>query len=160
MIISVDTEKMNTMASLAQSVNSEIDACVTSLIPVVEHNDWNCKERDLINEGIISVKKNAGVLRETIDSFSSLMKQVAVLFDEFEASLPNKYQHIDSLLGTTFSIPCEESSVVTGAVTTDVTTAMAEGVRVTGGLENNALGNLTKPIQMCNFEDLDFGKLD
>lgn len=160
MIISIDTEKMNTMASLAQNVSVEIESCVASLMPVVEHNDWNCKERDVINEGIVSTKKNAVILQETLDSFSSLMKQVASLFDAFEASLPNKYQHIDSLLGSTFAIPCAESTVVTGSTTTEVTSQIAEGMRVSGGLENNSLGNLTKPIQLCNFEDLDFGKID
>lgn len=158
MIISIDTEKMNTMASLAQNVRAEIDDCVTSLIPVVEHNDWNCKERDLINDGIIGVKKNAVILQEALDSFSSLMKQVASLFDAFEASLPNKYQQIDAFLGSTFAIPCVESTVATGSTTTEVTSAIAEGMRTSGGLENNALGNLTNPIQVCNFDDLDYGK--
>lgn len=158
MIISIDTEKMNEMAMLAQSVNSELDMCSSFLHSIVEHNDWNCKERDIINDGILSVKKNAATLKETLDDFSLVLKRVAGLFDTFEASIPNQYQYIDSLLGTSYAVACEKTSMLTGDIASDITTEMAQTVRVSGGLENNVLGNLDKPIQMCNFEDLDFGK--
>lgn len=160
MIISIDTEKINTIASLAQNINLEIDETVSALLPVVEHNDWNCVERDAINESILEVKKNVCCLQEYIESLASAMKQVASLFDAFEASVPSKYQYIDSLLGSVFSVPCylQSTNVVPGGVTADITDAMAKGVRVNGGLENNALGNLTNPLQVCNFADVDFSK--
>lgn len=159
MIISVDTEKMNSMASLAQRINAEIDLCITALLPVVQHSDWNCRERDEINDGIATIRKNATVLQENIDTFSSRLKYVASLFDEYEASLPNQYQQISTLLGNSFSAPCAGTTVASGAVTAGVSAAMAENVRVSGGLENNALGNLTNPIQLCKFEEVDFSAL-
>ena len=160
MIIAVDTEKMNAIANLAQSIYTEMDACAASMMPVVEHNDWNCKERDLINESIVNVKKNTALLQESLEQFSSMMRQVASMFDAFEASLPNKYQQIDAFLGNAFAIDCVQTTVATGSTTTEVSSAIAAGMRTSGGLENNALGNLTNPIQVCNFEDLDFGALD
>ena len=162
MIISVDTEKMNTMATMAQNINTNIDDAVVALVPVVEHNDWNCKERDQINEGIVAVKNYVRGLQETIDAFSSQVRQIAMLFDAFEAGIPNKYQHLDALLGSAFSVECpvQSNNVTPGGVTSEVVDAMSSGIRVDGGLENNALGNLSNPIQLCNFSDVDFSNAE
>lgn len=160
MTISVDTEKIKLMSSLIQNANSEIDECVANLSFVTEHNDWNCKERDLINEGILEVKKDAAILQESIDYFAAIMKRIADMFDEFESAIPNKYQKIDAYLGTTLSIPCEESSVGAFTVSMELKDQISSGVHMSGGLENNAIGNLTNPIHVCNFDDVNFGKLE
>lgn len=158
MIISIDTQKMGAIVAAANDVCVEIDACVSALLPVVEHNDWNCKERDAINDGITAVKGHVRQLQETTTSFANMVQRTADMFDAFELAVPNRYQALDTVLGTVFSESCAAptTSCQTGALGTEIASTIAQDFRVDGGLANNAIGNLTTPIQLCEFSTVDF----
>ncbi len=156
MIISVDTEKMLTISNLANQINAELEACANILMPVVEHNDWNCKERYAINDAINAIKSNSNILFDGIGDFAKSIVKVTDMFNEFEASIPNKYQHLDAVLGSMFAIETPvTTSPSTSGITTDVVGTISQNIHTIGGLENNALGNLTNEIQLCKFEDVD-----
>ncbi len=160
MIISVDTRKMDTIVAAASGVSTEIDACVSTLLPVVEHNDWNCKERDGINDGITAVKNKVRQLQENVTVFADMVKKTAAMFDAFELSVPNKYQQLDLMLGAVFAESCAAPSTVShvGAAGTEIADSIAKDFRVVGGLENNAIGSLTAPIALCEFDSVDFSE--
>ena len=154
MIISIDTEMMNTMAGLAQQASEEQDASVVSLIPVVEHYDWNCKERDEINERILNIKKGNQKLSETLQEFAQAIRNVANRFDEEENAIPGRYQYIDTLLGQASAgeTPSDNVSTV-GATFKKVVEVkefpMLDGKReyaLESKLENYARGNVADPI--------------
>lgn len=158
MIISIDTEKIRTAAALIQNANTEIDTCSSVLVRVVEHDDWNCKERDVINESIAEVKKYAGELRETMDTFSTLMTRVAASFDELDALIPKQFAGMEAVLGDVFSTPTPytAANATIGGMSETACAKIAEDIYVDGGIENIALETLDKPIQMCSFSDVDF----
>lgn len=154
MIISIDTEMMNTMAGLAQQASEEQDASVVSLIPVVEHYDWNCKERDEINERIISIKKGNQKLSETLQEFAQAIRNVANRFDEEENAIPGRYQYIDTLLGQASAgeTPSADGGTVGATfskIVQDREFPMLDGKRkylLDSKLENYEIGNVTEPI--------------
>jgi len=161
MIISIDTEVMNTMAGLAQQASEEQDASVVSLIPVVEHYDWNCKERDEINERIMNIKKGNQKLSETLQEFAQAIRNVANRFDEEENAIPGRYQYIDTLLGQASAgeTPSADTSAVGATfkkIVQDREYPMHDGRRkslLESKLENYEMGNVTEPIVL---ERIDF----
>lgn len=158
MLISIDTEKIRTATALIQNANTEIDACSSVLARIVEHDDWNCKERDVINESIAEVKKYAGELRETMDTFSALMTRAAGSFDQLDALIPKKFAGMEAVLGDVFFTPTPRTitNVIKGGMCETASAKISEDIYVDGGIENITLETLDKPIQMCSFSDVDF----
>lgn len=156
MIISIDTEMMNTMAALAQDASIAQEESVVSLIPVVEHYDWNCKERDEINERIVSIKKGNQRLSETLQEFAQSIRRVANQFDEEERAIPSRYQHLDTLLG---QVGASETTSVVENTAGEASKQIAEHIATTkyvdSKLENYEIGNLTEPIVFEEFGNTD-----
>lgn len=157
MIISVDTEIMRLMANLSRDIDTELDGATSHLTTVVDHNDWNCKERDVINETVNNVKKRNQRLKEDFEHFDSVIQQIANQFDEAEAAIPQKYQALDVLTGSILSSSSYGGSVSNSAGQSSA--AMANTIQnevLQSGLENYEIGNLTDGIQVCDFSNVDF----
>lgn len=104
MLISVDIELMNELADLANAVCEELteaNACFTS---VTTHDDWNCSERDTINDIIIHCKQFAEELREGSQSFSASIRKASDTFNEFEHRNPQALQEVHSAIERTLSV--------------------------------------------------------
>lgn len=56
-MISIDSDVLRGLATAANATVSEISAGVEKLNAVTTHDDWNCAERDQINEQITAAKK-------------------------------------------------------------------------------------------------------
>lgn len=155
MIISVDTEIMNRMALLAQQANDEIDRQAAILSPVTEHYDWNCFERDIINEAIISIKNKSKKMQETIENFSSAIRSAAEQFNAEENAIPGKYQYLDALLGNNFSSVSElQGSVTKSAGSTAASIAENISLDKSDKLENYEISRLVEPIQVISFSTI------
>lgn len=104
MIISVNTDKMNELANLAASVSAELSEACACLSPVTVHDDWNCAERDVINEAIQINKKSAADLMNCAENFSSAMTKTAESFTDFELKNPLALQSLKESFSKTISI--------------------------------------------------------
>ena len=160
MIISIDTEIIYLMANLAQNVREELETCMNVLSPIEEHNDWNCKERDSINENILLVKKGNKQLQEMIEVFANAMRSVAQEFSNFEMINSNEYQQVETSYGAALSIPCKQSvsNISEGKTMYETAVGISQDMHVSGRIENFSLGNLTETLKVCNFSDVDFRK--
>lgn len=150
MIISVDTEELSRMASMALNANSEIENSASRLSLVVEHNDWNCKERDRINENITTIKSSHQKLTEDMAEFSAALNKIAAVFSEAEQSLPNEFQHIDTMIGSALSLT--GSAVSSGAVTAASVNSLAESTVINSSLQSYEFSNLNNGINICSFD--------
>lgn len=154
MIISVDTELMNEMATLASNANSELDICIAILTAITSHNDWNCKERDAINDNIATVKKNAGMLKENMDIFASSVRQIADQFRTFEGTMLQQFQGAESSFGQTISsflngdISLNQNA---GFVSQQTAEYISSELLTQDRLENYAVGNMLEPLQVCEY---------
>ncbi len=103
MIISIDTEAMVSLANLAEAVNTELSSAFSCLLPVTEHHDWNCKERDTVNEAVTSVRTSALKLKETAADFSAAVQAAANDFNEYERKTPAALQKLSGNISAALS---------------------------------------------------------
>ena len=104
MVISVNTEKMNELSNLAMNISSELSEACSCLSPVTIHNDWNCVERDNINEAIMINKKCVGELMSCAENISSVVAKTADSFTEFEMKNPQALLGLHSTLSESLAI--------------------------------------------------------
>lgn len=152
MIISINTDTINQMAAAVNSANQELENCAAVLSTVMEHNDWNCLERDAINESIRTLKAKAAKLEEDMGRFAGAMRQAAQDFNDLEQSLPAQFQHMDTVLAQLNGIPSGGTAGV-NSVTAGVAQTAAAEVTTVSRLESYSVGSLSEDIQVCRFAD-------
>ena len=153
MIISIDTEVMNRMAVLANSANEEIERNSALMAAIIEHSDWCCAERNIINENISKVKFETKKIQELINDFAGIVSSVAKQFDDEEKAIPGKYEYLDVLFGKTYTSTVSEDS--NSALITEYITPQ-KSFDFASSLESYEYANITEPIQMVKFKDVDF----
>lgn len=94
-LIDIETEELRRQAGTLEQANTSIDDAVAKLTAITQHYDWNCPERDIINEYIeenaAQVKriqdKSANFLtaiRQTTDEFAAQEEQISTMFERLE----------------------------------------------------------------------------
>ena len=150
MIISIDTEVLSSVASLARSINEEISQISEIMKRVTTHDDWNCKERDSINDAITN-NRNAQVnLQEISEDFARSLTSISEQFLEAERSLPSKFQHIDSLIGQAASINGNLNS--NKNVSDGFVRVICDDIKLTNSMECYELESMTDNINICKFD--------
>lgn len=104
MIISLNTDTMNELAACAMQINSELEEACACLAPITEHDDWNCAERDNVNEAIIQLKACFNQLKDCSENFSSVVRKAAFSFSELELSHSQTLQGLHSVLANALAI--------------------------------------------------------
>ena len=104
MIVSIDTQTVSEISQDSINVSAEVTAAFECLAPVVEHNDWNCRERDTINEMITTIKQFSQELKENAETFSSSLQQTASSFNELENKTPVAMQGFHAAIADNLSI--------------------------------------------------------
>ncbi|MEE3450689.1 MAG: hypothetical protein VZR27_08330 [Acutalibacteraceae bacterium] len=152
MIISINTEVLASVAALARSINEEICRISEIMQRVTIHDDWNCKERDTINDRITNNRLAQVKLQEMSDSFAGSVTSIADQFLEAERSLPNRFQHIDSIIGSSISVGggLEKS----GNISADRIRSLTSGVVLTDPMECYEVESVTDSINICSFDQI------
>ena len=155
MEISIDTSVMQQMANGSIRASSFIADAMKSADTVTVHDDWNCSERDLINESILKVKKNNSILNENMQSFSAQVNDIASKFEDLDRSLLSSFSSFDSSIGDMYKI---ENSVVTGNAQTlkmneDYSGILASSPDSNSYWDQYHASNLTNPISVLSFSD-------
>lgn len=104
MIISVDTTIMNELASISKSICQEMSEVCSCLIPISSHDDWNCSERDDINEAILANKRIAEELMTLTENFASTINKAADSFNEYETKNPQALLDMQSVISDSLAI--------------------------------------------------------
>lgn len=82
MIIKIDTDTLREVTNCARSATEMVDEATALMQRVVIHEDWTCRERDIINEYTMENRRRV----QELQSFAgSLYQAVAASLAEFEA---------------------------------------------------------------------------
>lgn len=82
MIIKIDTDILREVTNCARSATEMVDEATALMQRVVIHEDWTCRERDIINEYTMENRRRV----QELQSFAgSLYQAVAASLAEFEA---------------------------------------------------------------------------
>lgn len=152
MIISLDTEIMLQMASLAASSFEEVNQCADTANRITAHNDWNCKERDVINDSVAQTKVKIHRLYENIEHLSNALSQVATRFQDSENEYIQMFGRLDCSIGSMLSVAPAAASI--SPAMGSAASYVRESSALPHGMESYSVGSLAEPIQMCNFSDV------
>lgn len=112
-MISIDTVILRQLVSACSAANESINDAVDALNRVTIHNDWNCKERDSINEYTNQNKIKIRSLQEKSKSFLNTLTLVSHDFENAEASISDMFSSLDGILGSVIAIPLTEGPINT-----------------------------------------------
>ena len=172
-MISIDSDILRSVKASAAAAAEGITSGVQKLQSVTTHDDWNCAERDTINDQILSAKKSAETLYERTQSYLELIQRTADKFDEVDYSITQSFQNVHDSLSKALSIktPCVYR------INTDIQFPVISDIRLTkiwskkfleliephkhwvGSKCYNVISNMDKPISVCKYSDVDFSKL-
>lgn len=153
MKISIDTQIMNDIAEISSQISTLITDAHALLAPVTEHDDWNCKERDIINERLMAVKKAGTALDETSVMLAAAFRDISERFMQMEKSIPFDLSGTVSEIGNVLSEPY--SSYTSNAGSASYAAAAQTGINVTtddmmSAYEANELFN---PLKIMKVRD-------
>lgn len=152
MTVTVDTDLMRAMAAGIASAQLEIENCVAAMGRVVEHDDWCCQERDIINEAIRELRRQVRRLEEDMEQFAGAIRGAASDFSEMERSIPAMFQELDVMMGRLAAVS-PGSGQAAGALAAGIAQRAAKESAPIGRLESYAAGCLTEDIRVCRFAD-------
>lgn len=102
--ISVDTDELYNVASIAKQANDALTDAMFHLNQVTTHNDWSCTERFAINEHILNNRKMIVNLHDASENFYNVLHQVAQDFDTKEKEISTWFSSVDEELATVFDV--------------------------------------------------------
>ena len=91
MIIDVNPQTITEIAQTIANAYGEVEEAARILTSITEHNNWNCKERDAINDYTQSNAREILKISEKSGNFANVMKTVAENFTT-EKYIRNVYQ--------------------------------------------------------------------
>lgn len=152
MIIKIDTAVMRQMANTSLRVESLVEEAMKLSNAITTHNDWNCQERDVINDSVSLVKKNNVRINEKVEIFANKIAASAEQFDELDRSLLTRFQQFDSSVGELFAVK---------GVTTIAPSSVAQEIPVKIDPELNwesyHATTLFRPISVVKFDEITKG---
>lgn len=113
--IILDTAALAQMVILVSKANDEIDEAAELMNRVVSHNDWTCKERTSISDGIQRCKKSICSLQEANRSFMYAFKRVLSNMTKKEQDISTGFQSVESILAKILGAGLVTSGVVGAA---------------------------------------------
>lgn len=152
MTVTVDTDLMGAMAASIAGAQLEMESCVAAMGRVVEHGDWCCQERDMINEAIHALREQVRRLGEDMEQFAGAIRGAANDFSEMERSIPAIFQELDVMVGRLAAVSPVSGEAV-GGVTAGIAQRAAKESAPLGRLESYSAGSLTEDIRVCRFDD-------
>lgn len=103
-IVDIDTEELKQAAAIARRANEAITAAMNLLNRIVVHNDWECAERDAINDNTIRNKNDARYIQQCAEQFYRNVEMSADLFRQAEQELRQSFETVEGPLGTFLSL--------------------------------------------------------
>lgn len=175
-MISIDTSIMRNLVTASSTANNAITDAMEVLNRISTHNDWACKEKDAINEYTNTNKNRIRQLQENSSSFLNAITEAATEFEETETSISDMFSSVESMISNILSITAATAGVIGGplqqggfllpeftstfsGVIKDVLKDIVPQTRQEGYNPFDAFiaNNVTDPIALCNFSDIDLG---
>lgn len=96
--------RIEAAAAIARRANEAITEAMNLLNRIVVHNDWECAERDAINDNTIRNKNDARYIQQCAEQFYRNVEMSADLFRQAEQELRQSFETVEGPLGTFLSL--------------------------------------------------------
>lgn len=156
MVFILDPELLYQMSQLSVHSVSEIEKGVSFSKKVVEHNDWNCVERDSISDQVIQIKTKLLSLKEQLELFAAHLSSASQAFSDM------KHNWLSSMGAVDVAISSQMSVTALGENNTDASTMgnIIKSVQPSSmeTLAQYESSSILEPLKICDFSDFSFGK--
>ena len=150
MEIKVDTTIMHQMASTSLRAQLLIEEAIKNAKSVASHNDWNCKERDSIDDAILLIQKKNELMGENMESFSRKLNEIAEQFEQFDREVVSQFAVFDSMVGDLY---CINNQQVIVAPSSEAQSLVKE-LKVNSYWDRYHTANLFKPVSVISFPEV------
>lgn len=116
MIIDVNPQTITEIAQTIANAYGEVEEAARILTSITEHNNWNCKERDAINEYTHSNAREILKISEKSGNFANVMKMIAENFTADEKNISEMFTSVESVIGSILSIQPIGGGTTTGNI--------------------------------------------
>lgn len=157
-MISIDSDIMRSIADNAASAVQEIHSGQEKLLNVTTHDDWNCRERDQINERVTELKKSVTVLQQTTERYLEIIKRTADRFDVADLNITKSFQGVRDRLGKAFSIPTPNTHELPSKRMKELKDSLTCGTTWMDVHRYYGLCEIDAPLKVCSFSDFDFSQ--
>lgn len=155
-MISIDTDAINSIVPAAENANTSLAEGLSNLRMVVEHDDWGCRERDVINQRVTEAKDSAEKLVLQTEEYLAGLRKVSMVFNQFEDKMAKTFSKLETTLAGALSI----KTVPTGgnACTTakEVLDSRYKNSYIGDPMMNYEYNNMTDSIKICKFDEVRF----
>lgn len=152
-MLSIDTERLKEVTMAAQAAMNAVDHAAGLLNQVIEHDDWGCKERVIINQYIQENRQQIKRLQENSANYCQVLLQVLDELVAEEQGISRMFAEVETLLSRALTI----SGTGTAAVSPGGISSIVADISNTdkGYSENMAGGaDLEGDIGVADFQEL------
>ena len=150
----INTDTLTNIATEAVSASSAVKDCADMLNSLLLHDDWVCKEKEVINNNITQIKTDSIQLSEAFESFSSAVKNTAQHYVDMVNDEQKDILDINQALAALYA---SDLSSVDPVITTGASTAsfIDSACTIPGSaVDCNTIFNLNNSIQVVNYNDI------
>ena len=97
-ILEMDTDALRAAVGTAKAASDAISSAMELLNRITVHNDWECKERDAINQYTLDNRAKIGQMNEAANAFYGAVEFAAARFEEEEQKQISAQQGVDEVL--------------------------------------------------------------
>ena len=157
-MISIDSDIMRNISGNAAAAVQEVSSGTEKLLSITTHDDWNCYERDLINEKTLAIRKKITDLKSTTERYLDIINRTADRFDSADLNITKSFQEVQKRLGNALSVPTPKNDMLSGIKTTELKDKLTCGTTWMDAHKYYGLCEMDAPLKVCLFSDLDFTK--
>ena len=150
----VDVDALLEIADLSQKAESAIIECASVLKSLLSHEDWHCKEKELIDNDILKIKKVSDQLSIAFSDYASAVRQISSRYIDFINEEKEDMLEIEARIGEFYSL------LSTGVVTTvnsgNYTSQSISSIDniYANAYDSNVMTNMNNGIQLVDFQNL------
>ena len=97
-ILEMDTDALRSAVGTAKAASDAISSAMELLNRITVHNDWECRERDAINNFTLENRQKIGQMNEAANAFYGAVEFAASRFEEEEQKQISAQQGVDEVL--------------------------------------------------------------
>lgn len=156
-MISVDTEQIKQLASIARTSNDAINDAMNALNQVTTHNDWGCRERTQLNEYIQKNKTKMKQIQEASSNYLRVISDVAGEFETVEREIPNLFESVEGVISQIIGVVTPTTIISKKALNICKSISkIDQGELHTGTWGGaNIFDSIGSPISIVKFHDID-----
>ena len=103
-LLDVNTDELKTAVSIARKANEQLTDAMEALNRIVIHTDWECAERDDMNENTSRNRRDIGNIQENCETLYSNICYAADCFCNLEQEVASSFGTIEGPLSSFISL--------------------------------------------------------